>query len=58
MPAPLIACCYCATLFSFSTPANPFQAEYDAAKAAFEEDKKKAKKGTPAKERLSDIHGE
>ncbi|KAL4457501.1 hypothetical protein ABPG75_012366 [Micractinium tetrahymenae] len=32
------------------------QAEYDAAKAAWEEDKKKAKKGTPLKERVSDIH--
>ncbi|PSC69056.1 DDT domain-containing protein [Micractinium conductrix] len=32
------------------------QAEYDAAKAAFEEDKRKGKKATPVKERLSDIH--
>lgn len=39
-------------------PGLPAQAEYDAAKAAWEEDKKKAKKGTPLKERVSDVHSE
>lgn len=32
------------------------QAEYDAAKAAYEQDKKRVK--TPAKERISDVHSE
>lgn len=36
----------------------PLQAEYDAAKAAFDEDKKKEKTPVKVKERLSDVHSE